>query len=145
MASVGSRADAVWLQDILRQVRAEYPQAKLDEIADSLVARALDPASVQEGSDAYSRASNALIALIQAGRASGVPSGGRPYVGALDRMITLHQRAPSRNIRSKALGGMLAVPSHSRAVSYLRQVAESSDSTAYDAIEFLITDANGGS
>lgn len=40
---------------------------------------------------------------------------------------------------------MLATPYHSRAVEYLRRVAESRDSTAYHAIELLIADSYGGS
>ena len=37
----------------------------------------------------------------------------------------------------------MLVTSHSRAVDYLRHVAESSDSTAADALELLMTDAGG--
>jgi hypothetical protein len=143
MARVGSQAAPIWLRDVLRQDGAEYPNAKLDEIADSLLARAIDPASVQQRGEAHTRAVNALNLLAQAGgRAS---SKGRPYVGALDRMMAVHRRAPSRQIRARALGAMLVIPARSRAVDYLRDVAESTDSTAYDAVEFLITDANGGS
>jgi len=68
---------------------------------------------------------------------------GRPYAGALDRLITVHRRASTRAIRSHALDGMLDVSSdRSRAIDYLRRVAESEDITAYDAVEVLIADAN---
>lgn len=46
MARVGAQAGAPWLRDILRQANASYPRAKLDEIADSLVTRAINPAAV---------------------------------------------------------------------------------------------------
>lgn len=142
MARVGSHPGAVWLRDILRQADAQYPTAKLDEIADSLVLRAVDPAGAQRGSEARRRAIDAINALVLAGSVASLP--GRPYAGAFDRMIMVHQQA-SRDVRARALGGMLATPYHSRALDYLRRVAESSDSTAYYAVEFLIIDANGGS
>lgn len=143
MARVGNQTGALWLRDILRQAGAQYPQAKLDEIADSLVSRAVDPAGVQRQGEAYMRAVNAVNALVLAGASA--PLSGSPYAGALDRAITIHKRAPSQTVRARALAGMLASPAHSRAVAYLRQVAESTDATAYDAVELLITDANGGS
>jgi len=143
MARVGSHPGAVWLRDILRQADAQYPTAKLDEIADSLVLRAVDPAGAQRGSEARRRAIDALNALVLAGSVAPLP--GRPYAGAFDRMIMVHQQAASRDVRALALGGMLATPSRSRALDYLRRVAESSDSTAYHAVEFLIVDAGGGS
>lgn len=143
MRRVGTQPGAPWLRDILRQAGAQYPPAKLDEIADSLMTRAIAPARGQNTREAYTRPMNALSALVRAGARA--PLSGRPYAGAFDRIVTVYERAPSRYIRAKALGGMLASPSRSRAVDYLRQVAESSDSTSYDAVEFLITDANGGS
>jgi hypothetical protein len=143
MAHVGTQAAPVWLRDILRQADAQYPTAKLDEIADSLVLRAIDPASARRGSEARRSAINAINALVLAGSVASLP--GRPYASAFDRMITVHQQAASRGVRARALGGMLATPSHSRALDYLRRVAESSDSTAYHAVEFLIVDAGGGS
>lgn len=143
MKRVGARPGAVWLRDILRQASGPQSQAKLDELADSLVARAMDPASGQKGSQAYVRASQALQALTLAG--SRGPWHGRPYVGLFDRLVSLQKSAPSHDIRWKALGAMLVCPCHPRAVEYLSAVAESEDSTAYNAIQFLITDANGGS
>jgi hypothetical protein len=143
MARAGNQTDAIWLQDILRQSKAEYPRAKLDEIGDSLVARAIDPASVQQQSAAHTRAAEALMTLWRAGRARNASSSGRPYAGAFDRMVTVHRQAPSHYIRAKALSTMLTSASHLRAVDYLREVAESSDSTAYEAMVFLIFDADG--
>lgn len=143
MAHVGTRAGPLWLQDMLRQADAQYPTAKLDEIADSLVLRAVDPASARRGSEAHRSAINAINALVLAGSVAPLP--GRPYAGTFDRMITVHRLAASRDVRARALGGMLGTPSRSRALDYLRRVAESSDSTTYYAVEFLIIDAGGGS
>lgn len=142
MTRLGSQTTAVWLQNVLRQTEVRYPQAKLDEIGDSLARRAIDPASIQENSEAYTRALNAVLALLQAGIVRS--PNGRPYAGAYDRLLTVHRQAQPRLVRRWALIGMLA-SSHSSAVDYLRRVAESNDSTAVDAVELLVTDANGGS
>lgn len=142
MARVGTQTGAVWLRDILRQAGGQQPPAKLDEIGDSLMTRAIAPAAGRNASDAYTRSMSALSALVLAGASA--PLNGRPYAGAFDRIVAVHKQAASHKIRAKALGGML-VTSHLRAVDYLRGVAESSDSTAYDAMELLVTDANGGS
>ena len=85
MARLGSRTDAVWLRDVLRQSDAQYPQAKLDEIADSLIARAIDPASAQRSSEANTRAIYAVLGLLTAGASRGI--NGRPYTGAFDRLV----------------------------------------------------------
>ena len=142
MARLGSQTTAVWLQDVLRQSEVRYPQAKLDEIADSLARRAIDPASTQQNNEAYTRALNAVLALLQAG--SSRSPNGRAYAGAYDRLVAVHRQAQSQFVRRWALIGMLT-SSHSSAVGYLRRVAESNDSTAVDAVELLVTDANGGS
>jgi hypothetical protein len=142
MTRVGTQAEAPWLRDILRQSRRAHPKVKLDEIADSLVARATTPRGGEVRSEEYRLGVSAINALIQAG--NGGPAEGQPYAGAFDRLITVHRTATSSNIRVRALVGLLSTSSHARAVAYLRSVAESSDSTAYNAIDFLITDANGG-
>ena len=144
MKQAGTHVGAVWLRDVLRQVGSRRPQALLDELGDSLLARAMHPASAQRGGEAYAAANEALFALTQVG-SRGPWGGGQPYAGASDRLITMHRTAPSLFIRKKSLGALLATPDHARAVDYLTQVAESSDSTAYDAIYFLVGDANGGS
>lgn len=142
MARVGSRTDAVWLRDLLRQADAQHPQATLDEVTDSLVARAVDPAAAQRESEANTRAVHAVLALLNAGSTRGVR--GRSYAGAFDKLVMVHRQAASPDVRQRALAGML-VSSHSRAVAYLRQVAESSDSSAFDAVDLLVSDADGGS
>ena len=92
--------------------------------------------------EANTRAVYAVLALLNAGSTRGVS--GRPYAGAFDKLVRVHRHAASPDVRRRALSGML-VSSHSRAVGYLRQVAESSDSSAFDAVDLLIIDANGGS
>lgn len=144
MTHAGSQAGAVWLIDILRQADANVPQAKLDQIGDSLVARAIEARAAEAGSEGRKRAVDAINALVMAGSTAQLR--GRPYGGALDRLISVHRQAPSRDVRAHALGGILAVSSTgSRAVDYVSSVAASSDPTSYDAIEFLIAVANGGS
>lgn len=148
MARVGHNTGALWFRDILRQSGAEYPQTKLDEIADSLVARAIDPRGSEPRSEERTQALEAVNALVVAGMSGSSGMGatlrGRPYAGALDRLIDVHRRATARDIRSHVLAGMLDISSdRSRAVDYLRRVAESEDATAYVAVEVLIADANG--
>jgi hypothetical protein len=80
--------------------------------------------------------------LLNAGATRG--RSGHPYPGAFERLVTVHRRARAFYVRRTAVISML-VTSHSRAVDYLRRVAESSDSTAVDAVELLKMDADGGS
>jgi hypothetical protein len=142
MKRAGRQASAIWLRDILRQVDSRHRDSKLDELADSLAGRAiksLDPPTAESKTAAIS----ALNTLILAG--SNSPLRGTPYMGAYTRVVRVLEEAPSRDIRARALGGLLAVGSHTNALSRLKQVAESNDPLAYDAINFLITDASGGS
>jgi hypothetical protein len=111
MASVGAQTGAIWLLDVLRQADAQYPQAKLDEITDSLAARAIDPAAAQRNSEANTRAVHTVLALLNAGSTRGVR--GRPYAGAFDKLVRVHRQAASPDVRRRALSGML-VSSHCR-------------------------------
>jgi hypothetical protein len=70
---------------------------------------------------------------------------GKPYIGALPRLIRIEKEAPTIGIRWRALAGMLTVSDRTRALEIFRQRAVSSDEIAEDAISYLITDANGGS
>jgi hypothetical protein len=144
MARVGAKPGAPWFLDVLRQNKRQDSPALLDELADSLVTRATERGQVRQGSAAYVAAFDATNALILAGM--NAPLGGQPYRGALDRLILIHRRAPTSAVRVCALNGMLSVASpRSRAVAYLRSVAESTDSTALEAVRSLVTDADGGS
>ena len=142
MARVGNETQAVWFKNILRQSEGKQPQAKLDELADSLSRRAVDPASARQDSEAYNRAVDAVLALLQAGAIRG--QSGTPYAGAFERLVTVHRQAQSHYVRRTALSAMLAT-SHSKGVDYLQRVVESRDATARDALEFLTVDADGGS
>jgi hypothetical protein len=142
MARVGNETQAVWLKNILRQSDGPQSQTKLDELADSLSRRAVDPASARRDTEAYNRAVDAVLTLLQAGAIRG--ASGTPYAGAFDRLVTVHRQGRSHYVRRTALASMLAT-SHSRGVDYLQRVVESSDSTARDALEFLTLDADGGS
>jgi len=142
MARVGNAPAAVWFRDVLRQSHGPQPRAKLDELADSLTSRAIDPGSARRDSEAYNQAVEAVLALLQAGAIRG--QSGTPYAGAFDRLVTVHRQARSFYVRHTALAAMLAT-SHSRAVDYLQRVVESSDSTARGALGFLTLDADGGS
>jgi hypothetical protein len=142
MVDVGSHPGAPWLRDILRQANGQYSRSKLDEIADSLVGRAI---AFRGTSDTAARrqAADALGALVLAGSPAGL--GGQPYDGALDRLIKAHRDASAKYVRQKALTGMLSVAGRARALAYLSNIAESNDPTAYDAVNALVVDANGGS
>lgn len=144
MARVGKQPGAVWLRNILRKSGGvRYPQSTLDGIGDSLVARAIAPASADQRGEAYTGAVNAVLALWFAG--SGREDQGTPYAGAFDRLIAVHRKAPSPRVRARAIVAMLSLPSHGRAVDYLRGIAESGDASAYDVILSLIQDSDGAS
>jgi hypothetical protein len=143
MAHVGSHPNVPWLGEILRQVKSTYSRTKLDELGDSLVARAMDPRAIPTDTFRYRAAVEGVLALMLSGFRTTVS--GQPYAGAMDRLIKIHQAAPVRGIRHTALGALLSLPDRTRALAYMRDVAESNDATAYDAVEYLITDASGGS
>jgi hypothetical protein len=144
MARSSTHPNAASLQSVLRQTDATYSRAKLDQIADSLVSKAIDRRTSVAVSDQYRIALEAVGALSRAGSRTTLE--GQPYEGALDRLITIHQRGEADRVRARALAGMLGLAgSRTRSLDYLRSVAESTDPSAYDAVECLITDANGGS
>lgn len=141
MAHVGSHPNVRWLINVLRQVGGTYPQPKIDELADSLVARALDSRAVSGDTSRYRAANDAVIALMLAG--SGATASGVPYRGAFARLVKIHQTAQVVATRRRALAGLLMLPDRGQALAYLGNVAESSGPTAYTAVDYLITDANG--
>jgi hypothetical protein len=141
MVHVGTQPEAPWFRDILRQKSASYPQAKLDELADSLVSRANDPRAIQTDTSRYRAAGAGVGVLVLAGSRAAL--GGKPYAGAAARLIQIHRAAPDLSIRREALGGLLSGTDRAQALQYLRDDAESNDETASSAVEFLIIDANG--
>lgn len=141
MAHVSRTSYPSWLIDIMRAAHGPVARGKLDEIADSLVARAIagpTPDEVASGNWTQSAAD----ALASAGDRS--QRRGTPYTGALDRLIRVHQQAHSFTIRTGALAAMLGVVGRDRGLAYLKAVASSEDPTAWYAVNVLIIDANGG-
>lgn len=143
MAAAGKHVTADWMRDVLRRAGARATVAKADEIADSLVGRALSLSDDQSPTDKRSMPIEAVNALVLAGSAA--PFSGNPYPGALDRLLRIFRESPSREVRSRSLSALLCLPFHARAVEQLKTVAESNEPLAYDAVQYLITDANGGS
>lgn len=128
--------------EILRQVKGPESDAKLGELADSMTARAIRAPSALGNEPSE----EALAAVLELGHAGSVAhSDGIPYKGSLERLMRIHQQATPRNIRVAALAMMMRGPDRPRVLRYLMEAAESSDHTPYGAVQFLITDANGGS
>ncbi len=138
MAHVGARANVPLIRNVLRQADRQYDQAKVNAIADSLAAgrSTTDPKAAARGVDA-----TGAIALA----GSRAQLAGRPLDGAIDRLVAIHQQSTNKAVRQRALAGMLDVPDRAPALAYLARVAVADDSTAYDAVEFLVADASGRS
>lgn len=145
MAHVGPHVRPFELVAILRDKEGRTPTWKQNEIADSLVARAVAyrptprPDTVQFGA-----AVRAVMALSLAGSASTGVEPGEPYTGALDHLIRIHEEARASEIRSRALEAMLGGTDRARGLAYMRSVAVSVDPTAYKALSCLIMDSRGG-
>src|ERR1051326_9078109 len=125
MAHLNSRTETSWFVHIIRQTRQPIPVAKLDELADSLAARAIAnrPSDMAVGM----LTPTDLIAYAgERGRAKGTP-----YSDALDRLIRIHQQATDYGVRTSALADMLGVVGRERALAYLKTVAVSTDSTSW--------------
>lgn len=143
MAHVGYHANVPWFIDMLRQASGPYSQARLGELADSLVARAIDPQAIRTDAIRYRIADDGVSTLVSSG--SREEGRGQPYSGALDRLIKIHKQAADVGIRRKVLAGLLGLPDRTRALAYIETVAESTDPTAAAAVNYLISDANGES
>lgn len=141
MAHVAPRSQVPWFADIMRQTRRAVPQSKLDELADSLAARAIANQPLEPGNAMGAPLSPVgLLAWVgDRGIRKGIP-----YSGALDRLIRVHQQASDIGVRSSALAAMPAVVGRDRALEYLRSVATSNDPTSWYAINILTIDATGG-
>lgn len=137
MKHLTARSEPSWFVDIMRQTRRPVAKSKLDELADSIVARAV----ANRASEVGALSPTALLAL--AGD-RGLRKGS-PYAGVLDRLIRIHQQATDYAVRTMALAAMPGVVGRDRGLSYLRTVATSNDSTSWYAVNVLAIDANGGS
>lgn len=141
MAHVAPRNQLTWFVDIMRQTRRAVPQSKLDELADSLAARAILNRPVERGDGMGVPLSPVgLLAWVgDRGLRKGIP-----YSGALERLIRVHQQASDIDVRTSALAAMLAVVGRDHGLAYLRTVATSNDPTSWYAINILTIDATGG-
>lgn len=145
MAHVGPHVRPFELVAILRNKDGQTPAAKRNEIADSLVGRAVSyRAARRSDTTQFAGAVRAVMALSLAGLTSAAAEAGRPYDGALDRLIRIHEQAQVSEIRSRALESMLGGPDRARALAYVRSIAISRDPTAYKALSCLIMDSRGG-
>jgi len=118
----------------MRQVTKPQPRAKLDELADSLVARELAAAQIDPAARVHgiSDISELVYAGQVAGQGDTIP--GIPYDGALERLIRIYREAKPLDVRLSALGGLLDVAGHAQAIAFLREVAISADPTAWYAV-----------
>lgn len=130
-----------WFIDVMRETSGVVSRVKLDEIADSLVGRAVGGSPAVESASGHG-AKSAADLLAAAGNRG--PRRGTPYTGALDRLIEIHKRSTDFAVRSSALAAMPGIVGRERGLSYLRTVATSNDSTAWYAVSVLMTDAIGG-
>lgn len=144
MAHVGRRATAPWLRQILRQSDQRQPRAKLDELADSLSSRAIATHATWTTDPDGVRDALSTVGLLALAGNRNDPLG-TPYEGALDRLIRIQREGSLRSVRSAAVAAMLGVVDRDRALTYLRTTAQTTDSSAFDAVNALIVDANGGS
>ena len=143
-----SQSDVRELPAILRQGYSVQPQAKLDEVADSLAQRAVAfPAilTVRDASTAarYKMAMDAIAALQTAGLGAASGRAGRPYAGAADRLAEISEHGQNALVRAAALDAMRAVVGgSSRAVTLMVQAATSAGDLAMLAMEDLVRIAN---
>lgn len=143
MAHVGAKPNVPLVRHVLRQSDRQYDRAKLDAIADSLAARAIAAGRGSIDAKSTARGVDATGAIALAGSRAQLE--GHPYPGAFDRLVAIHQQAATKAVRQRALAGLLDLPDRAPALSYLARVAVADDSTAYDAVEFLVADAAGRS
>jgi len=99
MAHAGVHLDRAAAARILRSVDKSRSRDKLDELADSLTARALDPRASTRGSDQAAAAERAVGELAYAGFAASPDQPGTPYSGAAGRLDHIQQTTASRGIR----------------------------------------------
>jgi hypothetical protein len=126
---------------LLRQLDRQ-PAAKLDALADGLVAVAAAGRSGRQNERSYREAIEAISALVLAGAAQGDAE--NAYPGALDRLIRIHRETGPTPLRSLALRRLTTMPDWRRGLAYLREVAVSTDPTAEYAVHALVSEAVQG-
>ena len=141
MQHAGIHSNDQAIQDVLRQRSTTVLSKRIDEIADSLVARAIRPDELPSG-DGTELTVGAVNAIISSGLTNG---GGKPFAGALDRLIRIDKSATNKFIRARALSGLLSVGERTKALTYLSEVAISADPSAVAAVRSLVIDCDGRS
>jgi hypothetical protein len=116
--------------DVLRQRSRSHPQAKRDELADSLIARAIR---------APAPPNPAVAVLAEAGRASLQVDAGTADPRALDWLIRIHRESRDHETRRYVILQLTDQAVPMRAVPYLREVAtRSEDRTSSTALRRLV-------
>lgn len=140
-ASLRTKGHVGGARAVLSQARGPKSQQQLDEIADTLVAIAAGfPGDDLRGG---STRLAALTTLVLAGQGdNGIVGLDRavPYAGAAARLMLLAETAQDVGIRGGALSGLLALPSRSANLPFLRQVATSQNRVAWFAVYLLGND-----
>jgi len=109
--------------DVLRQRQKAFSLSKRQELADSVVARAIGPPLPGGGE---LEPVEAVEALVMSG-STNPDLTGSPDPDVLDRLIRIHQQAKLRQARVMALTSLNQQLNPARALPYLKAVAESKD------------------
>lgn len=127
---------------VLTQTPGSQPPQKLDEIADTLMRVAM--ASIGNDSVPSGTRVAALSALIEAGLGQGgfIRDGmhvaaGKPYAGAISRLMRIVETAPDPTIRSTTLAMLADFTDTPVLLPFFRRIAMSEDHAAWQAIVVL--------
>jgi len=140
MARAGARLELGSTVSAMRR-RAGLSRSARDEIADSLLQRAIGPVQPAD----TGRYNAKYRAMLQLGAAGAVGYGGDdvPYPGAFERLVGVFEQSPDGQIRVAVMYQMLSTPDRPRALTFLRQVATGQDNVAAYAVRTLIRDNRG--
>lgn len=130
-----TRGGDFYARDILTQRLGPESRQKMDALADSLTAIAVE----YEPGDGVEKLRIASAAAYHIARAA-VAKKGVPYTGAFERLVRIAEEAPDVGIRGQGLNGIAALPEKERSLAYLRRVATSTEMpqmNAYIAVELL--------
>lgn len=134
----------VHVVQILNQRYTTYPEAYLDEIADSLAALAVTMGA-RGDLEGLTAAREAVSILFDAGgRDAGILVSGKlvrdetPYRGAAERLMRIVEHPDTdAGIRAGALTALCGMPDRERTIEYLRSVAVSENPVADLAVRIL--------
>ncbi len=120
---------------VLRQAAKPQPSARLDELADSLVARALR--SARQGKAGEATATSVVYAL--SGSAWLGEGKDIPYAGGRDRLIRLYRELPATSpVRQSVVFAIADLGPSERINDFLYQEAVSKDPMARSALSGLL-------